>query len=132
MSKRSFEMYQYRQVLLRMRQGDSDREIARSALMGRPKSGAVRAVALARGWLDLAPPLPDDVALAAVFAAGPQAAPCVSTLEPYRNQIERWVATGTAGTTIHAALCRNNGYLAGLPPPRLRVVRRGAGAGDHR
>jgi len=35
MSKRSFEMYQYRQVLLRMRQGDSDREIARSGLMGR-------------------------------------------------------------------------------------------------
>jgi len=38
MSKRSFEMYQYRQDLLRMRQGDSDREIARSGLMGRPKA----------------------------------------------------------------------------------------------
>ena len=50
MSKRSFEMYQYRQVLLRMRQGDSDREIARTGLMGRAKSAAVRVVALERGF----------------------------------------------------------------------------------
>jgi hypothetical protein len=35
MSKRRFEMYQYRQILVRMRQGDSDRDIARSGLMGR-------------------------------------------------------------------------------------------------
>jgi hypothetical protein len=56
MSKRSFEMFQYRQVLLRMRQGDSDREIAHSGLMGRTKAGAVRAVAQARvrGRLDAA------------------------------------------------------------------------------
>ena len=35
MSKRRFEMYHYRQALVRMRQGDSDRDIARSRLMGR-------------------------------------------------------------------------------------------------
>jgi hypothetical protein len=28
-------MFQYRQVLLRLRQGDSDRDIARAGLMGR-------------------------------------------------------------------------------------------------
>lgn len=110
MSKRSFEMYQYRQVLLRMRQGDSDREIARAGLMGRPKSAAVRAVALGRGWLEPSTPLPDDDELAAVFASAPRAATCVSTLEPYRKQIERWIAEGIQGTTIHAALVRNHGY----------------------
>lgn len=110
MSKRRFEMYQYRQALLRMRQGDSDREIARDGLMGRPKSKAVRAAASERGWLDPAVPLPDDDDLAAVFAGKPSAAPCVSTLEPFRDQIERWIATGTQGTTIHAALGRNHGY----------------------
>ena len=110
MSKRSFEMYQYRQVLLRMRQGDSDREIARAGLMGRPKSAAVRALAISRGWLEPATPLPDDDELAAVFASAPRAATCVSTLEPYRVQIERWIAEGIQGTTIHAALVRNHGY----------------------
>jgi transposase len=110
MSKRSFEMYQYRQVLLRMRQGDSDREIARAGLMGRAKSRAVRGVARGRGWLEPSAPLPDDAELAATFAGPPGARTCVSTLEPYRAQIERWIAEGIQGTTIHAALRRNHGY----------------------
>ena len=87
-------MYQYRQVLLRMRQGDSDREIARTGLMGRAKSAAVRVVALERGWLEPSAPLPDDEALAATFANTSRAPTCVSTLEPYRAQIERWIADG--------------------------------------
>lgn len=110
MAKRNFEMYQYRQVLLRMRQGDSDREIARSGLMGRSKSAAVRIVALDRGWLETSSPLPDDEALAGVFAGKPPAITCVSTLEPWREQILRWFADGIQGTTIHAALVRNHGF----------------------
>jgi hypothetical protein len=35
-------MYQYRHALARMRQGDSDRDIARSKLMGRKKIALVR------------------------------------------------------------------------------------------
>jgi len=44
-SRRSFEMFQYRQVLVRLRQGDSDRDIARSRLMGRRKVAALRGMA---------------------------------------------------------------------------------------
>ena len=54
-------MYEYRQVLVRMRLGDSDREIARSGLMGRAKSAALRATATAQGWLVPEQPLPDNV-----------------------------------------------------------------------
>ena len=36
-----FEIFQYRQVLARLPQGDSDRDIARSRLMGRPKVAAL-------------------------------------------------------------------------------------------
>jgi len=50
-------MLQYRQVLVRLRQGDSDRDVARSRLMGRPKVAALRALAISQGWLALeAPP----------------------------------------------------------------------------
>lgn len=42
MANRRFEMYQYRRVLTRMRLGESDRAIARSALMGREKASALR------------------------------------------------------------------------------------------
>jgi hypothetical protein len=77
-------MYQYRHALARMRQGDSDRDIARSKLMGRKKIAAVREEAQRQGWLDPGTPLPDDTQLASVFGRR-EAAPrshCVSTLEP--------------------------------------------------
>ena len=45
-------MFTIRQILVRMRQGDRDREIARSKLMGRKKLGAIRNQAALRGWLD--------------------------------------------------------------------------------
>ncbi|MDP2762598.1 MAG: hypothetical protein Q8O64_19725 [Sideroxyarcus sp.] len=51
MAKRRFEMYQYRNALVRMRQGDSDRDIARSKTMGRKKLAQVREIAGERGWL---------------------------------------------------------------------------------
>jgi hypothetical protein len=50
-----------------MRQGDSDREIARSKTMGRKKIAQVREVANARGWLAAGTDLPDDTVLAAAL-----------------------------------------------------------------
>ncbi|MFP4897591.1 IS21 family transposase, partial [Paraburkholderia sp. EG304] len=78
-------MFEYRQVLARMRQGDSDRDIASARLMGRGKLKTVRQVALARGWLDPGRPLPDDAELAAIFGRNPKLPrSCVSTIEPFR------------------------------------------------
>ncbi|MCK9540326.1 IS21 family transposase [Dokdonella sp.] len=114
-------MYQYRQVLLRMRQGDSDREIARSGLMGRPKAAAVRAVAQGRGWLEPAVPLPDDAVLAQVFTVPPRPASCISTLEPFRRQLEQWLRAGIQGTTIHRALCRDHGFTGSYSAVRRFV-----------
>ena len=67
MTKRRFEMYQYRQTLVRMRQGDSDREIARSKTMGRKKIAQVREIANARGWLAPDSALPEDAVLASAL-----------------------------------------------------------------
>ena len=57
-------MFTIRQILVRMRQGDRDREIARSGLMGRKKLGALRNHAAQHGWLDPQQPLPDNRDLA--------------------------------------------------------------------
>ena len=104
-------MYQYRHILTRMRQGDSDREIARSKTMGRKKIGQVRESASARGWLAPAALLPDDAVLASALAREePLPSKCISTLEPWRAQIGSWYAAGIQGTTIHATLVRNYGY----------------------
>lgn len=103
-------MYQYRQVLVRLRQGDSDRDIARSGLMGRRKLRQFRQRAMDFGWLDPARPLPEDSALAAGLAPAKVAASTVSTLLPFAALIRDWFEQGLQGTTIHAVLCRNHGF----------------------
>jgi hypothetical protein len=104
-------MYEYRMVLVRMRQGDSYREIARSGLMGRPKDRGLREVAQAAGWLDPERPLPDDAALAERLAPRPAAASSASSsVTPFAGHVRAWHAAGIQGTTIHAALQRNHGY----------------------
>ncbi len=95
---RRFEMFHYRQVLVRMRQGDSDRDIARSKTMGRRKLALVRETAINRGWLAPDTPLPTDADLAEVFSRDSMAAPlppsCVSPLKAWREQIVQWHAAG--------------------------------------
>ena len=68
MSRRRFEMFQYRQVLVRLRHGDTNRDIARSGLMGRPKVALFRALAETEGWLAPEAALADDAAIAALMA----------------------------------------------------------------
>jgi len=103
-------MYEYRQVLVRMRQGDSDREIAKGRLMGRHKAAALRRVASAQGWLDAQRALPEDEALARVLLAKvPQPGP-PSQVEAFRAQIIAWKQAGITGTTIHQALVREHGF----------------------
>lgn len=112
-------MFQYRQVLVRLRQGDSDRDIARSRLMGRPKVAALRGLAASQGWLAPDAPLPDDATLSAAIGQARRASSTISTVEPYRAQVERWATEGVGGIAIHAALCRDHGY-----PGSYSAVRR--------
>lgn len=104
-------MYQYRQALVRMRQGDSDRAIARSSLIGRKKLKAIRKQADGLGWLSPGLPLPDDGVLAGVFCRPAEApASSVSSLAPFRSQVTAWHDAGVQGTTIHSALVREYGF----------------------
>jgi hypothetical protein len=77
-------MFQYRHVLVRLRAGDSVREIARSGLMGRDKLGELSAVAAQLGWLDAGMEVPDDEAIAGALGAGRQASSTVSSVQPHR------------------------------------------------
>jgi transposase len=114
-------MFQYRGVLVRMRQGDTDREIARAGLMGRPKAARLRALAADQGWLEPEAPLPDDATIAAIVGAARRARSTISTVEPHRTQVERWVAGGVSGVAIHAALVREHGYRGSYSAVR-RIV----------
>jgi len=109
MSNRRFEMFEYRAVLVRMRQGDTDRSIARSGLMGRTKVRDFRVLARLHGWLDPEGPLPDEEEIA-VTLSGRRAASPGSTVEPYRAQVVEWAKEGVRSTSIHKALVRLHGY----------------------
>jgi len=104
-------MYHYRQALVRMRQGESDRQIHATGLMGRRRLGVLRKQAQERGWLDPARSLPPDQELAAVLQRPkPTHTHAQSSLEPYRGLVDQWWSEGIDGTTIYAALMRRHGY----------------------
>lgn len=110
MARRKIEMFQYRQVLVRMRRGDTDREIARSKSMGRRKLAWLRELAQQQGWLQADAPLPEDAVLEAAVGSPRRPSTTVSSLESLRPQISDWMEQGVAGTAIHLALQRNHGY----------------------
>ncbi len=126
MSNRRFEMYQYRQVIHRMRMGESDRTIARARLMGRIKCGQVRAIAGEQGWLDRGLPLPDDEVLGAAFEQKKEHDnnPTHQSLSgAYEEQIRKWVEGNVCMTTIHQTLANQFGFTGSYSSVRRLVQR---------
>jgi transposase len=115
-------MHHYRQALVRMRQGDSDREIGKSRLMGRRAVAALRTLASAQGWLAPASVLPEDAVIAAALCAPKRAATTISGLEPQRAQIAAWFAQGVSGVVIHTALKREYGYTGSYSAVRRMLA----------
>jgi len=103
-------MYQYREILGRMRVGDSDRDLARSGLLGRDRAATFRGLAQSQGWLEPGAVLPEDAAISALLGKAKRPASTVSAAEPWRAQIKAWDEQGVQGTTIHAALRRDHGF----------------------
>jgi transposase len=114
-------MYQYRQVIHRMRQGQSDRAIAKTKLIGRVKCAVVRSIAQARGWLD-GGPLPEDAQLAKLFGQRKQPNPTqVSLTAPHEDRINKWVAQGIQATTLYQALVEQFGFTGSYSSVRRKV-----------
>lgn len=117
MSNRRFEMFHYRQIIFRMRQGESDRQIAKAKLMGRLKCGHVREIAEQKGWLDPVP-LPEDAELARIFESKTPNPSQKSLVETHAEQVKQWWLEGIQGTTIHQALVNRFGFAGGYSSVR--------------
>lgn len=115
-------MHHFRQALLRMRQGDSDRDIAVARIMGRPKAAQWRRLASEHGWLDPALALPDDEAIAAALGSPRKASTTISSLEAQRERVGAWIEQGVSGTAIHAALKRQQGWTGSYSAVRRLVA----------
>lgn len=109
MSNRRFEMYQYRQIIIRLRLGDSVRNIARTGIADRKTIRRIRLLVQAYGWLNVETQLPDDNVLYQMLDQK-QARNQLQKIIPYQTQVESWYQQGIQASTIHAALQRRNGY----------------------
>jgi transposase len=121
MANRRIEMHEYRQVIHRMRQGQSDRAIAKAKLMGRLKCAWVRSVAQEKGWLENGP-LPDDQQLSKIFSTPKTPNPTQTSLtEPHERKIKTWVKQGVQATTIYQALVDQFGFPGSYSSVRRKV-----------
>jgi transposase len=123
-------MYEVRQIIQRLRLGETDRSIARSQRVGRHKVAQIRAMAADQNWLDAASPIPDDALIAAHTKASAKTsadttktAPNTSTVEPYREEVLAWHQQDIPVSTMRQALARKHGY-AGSVHALHRFIRR--------
>jgi hypothetical protein len=120
-------MYELRQVLVCMRLGDSDRALAKSGLIGRPKAKALRQLADAEGWLDPKHPLPEDAVLAEALPRAQKRSSSTSSVEPFRDKVEQWAAHDIVSNTQAPRFLRGLVTLLGdqrhgIPLEILRVI----------
>ena len=123
-------MYEVRQIIQRLRLGETDRGIARAQRVGRRTVAQIRALAAGQNWLDAGSPVPDDAMIAAQYKASAgtsgetsgkeaggglsKAARNLSTVAPYREEVLAWHRQGIAVSSIRQALVRQHGYAGSV------------------
>ena len=115
-------MYEVRQIIQRLRLGETDRSIARSQRVGRRKVAQIRALSAGQNWLDAARPIPDDALIAMHYkpsatilaAATPKTTRNTSTVEPYREEVLAWHQQGIPVSTMRQALARKHGFTGSV------------------
>lgn len=121
MGNRSFEMYQYRQIITQMRLGQSDRAIKQAQLAGRDKCKQVREIAIKHGWLSPDNPLPEDFILAEAFKPQRQLEQNTSLAKAYEQDIEQWYQQGIHASTMCRALIHKHSYAGSYDSVRRFV-----------
>lgn len=110
MANRRFEMFEIRQIIQRLRMGESIRQVASAQRVGRATVAAIQATATQQGWLEPTHPIPDDTTLAPFFKVPRTTPQNVSSAEPYREEILKWHMQGINATTIRRALQQQYGF----------------------
>lgn len=123
MGFRVLHMYQYRQIIHQIRQGLSDREIAKQKLVGRTKCATIRAIAKAQGWLNSSQELPSDEILSQTFLPPKRVHQTCSSAEPYRDFILQCHEQNLPTTAIYQVLIHRFGYTGSYDSVRRFLKR---------
>jgi transposase len=121
-----------RDLIYRLRAGESERRIAADLDLSRVTVHKYRCLADSAGYLQPETALPDDAVLQAVLGATPRPPRQCSTVEPYLGTVQQLLAQGCEITAVFARLRDNYGYngsysavrrfVQGLRPAEQRVT----------
>jgi transposase len=111
-----------RELVHRLRMGESDRAIASDMHIGRNTVSKYRHLSEKHGYLIPDTELPEVKALAAVLGPAPQPPRTVSTVIPYQQVVEELLELGVEMMTIFDRLRQNYGYTGSYSSIR-RFVR---------
>lgn len=110
-------------IVQRIRQGESERRIARDMQISRGTVHKYHRVAEEKGYLEKGGAQPSESELMEALGPGVQAPRQTSTVEPYRETIEGWLKQGVEMTAIWLRLQENFGYQGGYSSIRRFVHR---------
>lgn len=99
-----------RDLIYRLRAGESERRIAQDLKVSRPTIHKYKLWADRQGYLNPAQPLPELAVLVAALGPAPQPPQMTSSLEPYRETVERLLEQGVELTAIWQRLQENYQY----------------------
>jgi transposase len=111
-----------RDLIYRIRAGESERRIAQDLKVSRPTVHKYKIWADRQGYLNPEQPLPELAVLVAALGPVPQPPQMTSSLEPYRETVERLLDQGVELTAIWQRLRQNYQYTGSYSAVR-RFVR---------
>jgi transposase len=103
-------MNHWRDLIYRLRSGDSERQVAKDLGLSRTTVHKYRALAKDRGFLQEGTALPDEASLLTALGSGPQPPHAVSTVEPYQAIVQRLLDQQVEMTAIYQRLREDHGY----------------------
>jgi transposase len=112
-----------RDLIHRLRSGESGRRIAKDLRISRDTVRKYREWAEAQGYLQPDAALPDDATLTAALGEPPKPPRVPSSAEPYREVVQRLLEQRVEMTAIYQRLRENYGYTGSYSAVR-RYVRR--------
>ncbi len=112
-----------RDLIYRLRAGESERHIATDLGISRPTVHKYKEWAERHGYVDATQPLPELAVLVAALGQAPRPPQMTSSLTPYGETIKQLLTEGVEMTAIWQRLRENHGYRGSYSAVR-RFVRR--------
>jgi len=116
-------MNHLRDVINRLRAGESERRIARDMSLSRTTVRKYRERAESQGYLQSAHAVPDEATLGALLSVGAHAPPATSTVAPYQDIVRGLLEQGVEMTAIYQRLRDDHGYPGSYSAVRRYVQR---------